>query len=91
MVRFHHDYGRPSLLHRERHKGLNGYACPVNNQPRVHAWLSVINPISQRSLLCACDNCGVVKSENSIIRSCEAEPGGALISSSFSANTKIAV
>ena len=37
----------------------------------THQWVTVINPTNNRLLLQACDNCGVVKSENSVIRSCQ--------------------
>lgn len=46
-----------------------------------HSWISVINPRNQRSLLQACDDCGIVKSENSILKNCTAIPGQAMISS----------
>ena len=38
---------------------------------RDHQWVTVINPTNSRLLLQACDNCGVVKSENSIARRCQ--------------------
>jgi len=47
--------------------------------------------LSKRSLLKACDDCGVVKSENSVIRNCKAELGTALISSSLTGNIQIAI
>lgn len=46
-----------------------------------HQWVGVLNPRNQRSLLEACDDCGIVKSENSISRNCRATPGQNLISS----------
>lgn len=46
-----------------------------------HYWVGVLNPRNQRSLLEACDDCGIVKSENSITRNCRATPGQSLISS----------
>lgn len=45
-----------------------------------HSWISVINPRNQLSLLQACDDCGIVKSENSMIKNCRATPGLAIIS-----------
>ena len=48
-----------------------------------HSWISVIDPRNQRSLLQACDDCGIVKSENSIIKNCRATPGKAMVSSSI--------
>ena len=38
---------------------------------REHQWVTVINPTNSRLLLQACDNCGVVKSENSVTRQCQ--------------------
>ena len=49
-----------------------------------HVWITVVNPTNQRKLLQACDNCGIVKSENSIIRSCKAAKNSGLISSAMS-------
>ncbi|MFT5572411.1 MAG: hypothetical protein ACI9FR_001334 [Cryomorphaceae bacterium] len=49
---------------------------------RLHSWVTVINPTNHRLLLQACDDCGVVKSENSVIRSCKADRGLGLISRS---------
>jgi len=39
-------------------------------EKREHQWVTVINPTNSQLLLQACDNCGVVKSENSVARSC---------------------
>jgi len=50
-----------------------------------HAWVTVVNPLNQRSLLQACDDCGVVKSENSVIRQCHASKGAGLISEALTA------
>jgi len=50
---------------------------------RKHAWVTVINPHNQRSLLQACDDCGVVKSENSLSRNCLAPRGQGIISGSL--------
>ena len=47
---------------------------------KKHEWVTVVNPINHRSLLQACDSCGVVKSENSIIRNCKASNSLGLIS-----------
>jgi hypothetical protein len=44
-----------------------------------HNWVGVVNPRNQRSLLEACDDCGIVKSENSISRNCRAAPGQSVI------------
>ena len=45
-----------------------------------HSWVTVINPRNNRTILQACDDCGVVKSENSIVKNCRATPGQAVIS-----------
>ena len=49
---------------------------------KLHHWVTVINPTNHRLLLQACDDCGVVKSENTVIRSCRADRGLGLISRS---------
>jgi len=56
-----------------------------------HKWITVVNPINHRTLLQACDDCGVVKSENSIVRDCKAIKGSVLISRSLSSHQQIAV
>ncbi len=56
-----------------------------------HKWITVVNPYSKLSLLQACDDCGVVKSQNSINKSCKANKGVGLISSALLANINIAV
>jgi len=58
---------------------------------RTHTWLTVIDPTNHRLLLQACDNCGVVKSENSVIRHCSAPSGQALLSGSLSLATQLAI
>ena len=52
------------------------------SKPKQHLWVTVVNPTNQRLLLQACDNCGVVKSENSVIKRCRADQGLGLISGS---------
>ena len=37
-----------------------------------HDWVTVVNPTNHQMLLQACDHCGVVKSENSVMRRCRA-------------------
>ena len=54
---------------------------------KKHQWVTVVNPLNHQTLLHACDACGVVKSENSIIRNCKAVEGAALISSAMSASS----
>ena len=44
-----------------------------------HAWVTVVNPTNHRMLLQACDHCGVVKSENSVIRRCRAPASQSLV------------
>ncbi len=41
-----------------------------SSKPLNHAWVTVVSPLNQRLVLQACDHCGVVKSENSIVRAC---------------------
>jgi len=56
-----------------------------------HAWVTVVNPNNSRSLLQACDDCGVVKTENSLIRSCRARHGQGVISSSMNTSALLAI
>lgn len=58
---------------------------------RQHSWVSVINPLNHRMLLQACDDCGVVKSENSVVVKCKANKGMRVISNAISIGEKIAV
>ena len=51
-----------------------------------HCWVTVVNPTNHRVLLQACDNCGVVKSENSVMRHCHAAKGQALVSGAMTAD-----
>jgi len=61
----------------------------INNKfGRKHQWVTVINPINHQSLLQACDCCGVVKSENSIIRNCKAANNGGLITGAMGGGAK---
>jgi hypothetical protein len=50
---------------------------------RDHQWVTVVNPTNRRMLLQACDNCGVVKSENTVVQRCSATAAQGLISSSL--------
>jgi len=61
-----------------------------NRFDKEHVWITVVNPINQRTLLQACDSCGVVKSENSIVRSCKSIKNKKLISSSLNGSKAIA-
>ncbi len=56
-----------------------------------HDWVTVVNPMNHRLLLQACDNCGVVKSENSVVRRCKAPKGNELISSALRDQQPLAV
>ena len=49
-----------------------------------HQWITVVNPTNHSLLLQACDNCGVVKSENSVVRRCSMPKGQKLISAEMS-------
>ncbi len=60
------------------------------NDHRRHGWITVIDPTNQRSLLQACDHCGVVKSENSVVKACSGVAGAELISSAYR-QTRIAI
>lgn len=59
-----------------------------NQFDRTHVWVTVVNPINHRMLLQACDGCGVVKSENTIVRNCKAVKGTALISGSMESSAR---
>lgn len=61
------------------------------NSAVSHQWVTVVNPYNRRSLLQACDDCGVVKSENSMIKRCTAGKGVGIISRAMQACTQIAV
>jgi len=53
---------------------------------RKHNWVTVVNPMNHSLLLQACDNCGVVKSENSVVKRCKAARQRALISEAIAIN-----
>ena len=54
-----------------------------------HNWITVINPTNHRLLLQACDHCGVVKSENSILKACRAPKHQQLVSNLMSLDAKM--
>lgn len=56
-----------------------------------HQWVTVVNPLNSRMLLQACDDCGVVKSENSVEKGCKASKGAAVISGAISGSQQQAV
>jgi len=58
---------------------------------RKHDWVTVVNPMNQQLLLQACDNCGVVKSENSVVKRCKAPQHQALISSAMAISLQVAM
>ncbi len=84
-------FGQSRLLSQELLARLGvrnqGHAA---NDHRQHGWITVIDPTNQRSLLQACDNCGVVKSENSVVKACTGVAGSELISSAYQ-QTRIAI
>ena len=45
-----------------------------------HKWVAVPDPYKKRALLHACDNCGVVKSENTSMKNCAARLDQLIIS-----------
>ncbi|MEM7358098.1 MAG: hypothetical protein AAF431_03260 [Pseudomonadota bacterium] len=57
----------------------------------THEWITVVNPTNSRVLLQACDFCGVVKSENSVVSHCSNAHGERLISSSLGDDLRLAV
>jgi hypothetical protein len=50
---------------------------------RDHDWVTVVNPTNRRMLLQACDKCGVVKSENTVVQQCRRPDGEHLITGSL--------
>lgn len=70
---------------------FNQSSFSVSHQSVTHKWVTVVNPYSKMSLLQACDDCGVVKSQNSISKRCKANKGVGLISSALLANANAAV
>ena len=51
-----------------------------------HNWITIVNPTNQRLLLQAGDDCGVVKSENSVMRRCRARKGQGLVTEAIRKN-----
>ena len=93
MTKFKNDFDRTSILSNDllQRYGISpNSAIHAANDRREHVWVNVIDPINQRSILQACDDCGVVKSENSVIRNCRADYGTALISSLIMTKTQLA-
>lgn len=56
---------------------------------REHDWVTVVNPTNRRMLLQACDNCGVVKSENTVIQACQQPAGQRLITATLADALKV--
>ena len=71
-------------------KTVNASRLP-SKSARTHSWVTVIDPRNERLLLQACDDCGVVKSENSVVRKCRSASGRALLTGEMSIATQIAV
>ena len=55
---------------------------------RTHDWVTVVNPTNRRTLLQACDRCGVVKSENTVTQGCRQAQGEGLITKSLAADLR---
>lgn len=94
MTKFQNGFGSTSLLSAELLNRLgvsSDRTISAANDFRQHIWVTVEDPTNRRSLLQACDDCGVVKSENSVIRSCKADSGAALISGSVSVAARMAI
>ena len=54
-------------------------AKALNIGQQKHRWVTVKDPSNFKTVVQACDCCGVVKSENSIVKACKGEPGASLI------------
>lgn len=63
----------------------------ASKSARMHSWVTVIDPRNDRLLLQACDDCGVVKSENSVVRKCRSVSGRGLLTGEMSIATQIAI
>ena len=50
---------------------------------KEHRWITVNHPTRHTAVLQACDRCGVVKSENSVLKSCTGDANARLISSVY--------
>lgn len=48
-----------------------------------HQWVTVPNPIKRRALLEACDNCGVVRSANTMLQYCKADADQKIITTAL--------
>jgi len=94
MARFQNSFASSGLINAElpeRIRVESDARGGAANDRRKHDWITVVDPTNQRSLLQACDDCGVVKSENSVMRHCRANHGVALISSSSSLDVQMAI
>jgi len=56
------------------------FEASANHKINHHRWVTVRNPMNESVLLQACDHCGVVKSQNTVIKSCSAEPDQFILS-----------
>ncbi len=59
---------------------LHQFEASALDTQQAHEWVTVPNPTNKRILLQACDNCGVVKSENTVIKHCGADSDRRIIS-----------
>ncbi len=94
MTKFQNSFDNASLLSSnllERLGVPSDRTIDAANDQRDHMWLTVVDPNNRRSLLMACDNCGVVKSENSVVHGCKASGEKGLISSALEYNAQIAI
>ena len=67
-------------------KSVNSLESLGRGEASDHQWVTVVNPTNSRLLLQACDDCGVVKSENSVRKMCLADKGRALVSGDMQNN-----
>ena len=65
--------------------------CSEKKTDTHHVWITVVNPTNHRLLLQACDDCGVVKSQNSVLKQCRAVKGRALVSGRMSLGKNLVI
>lgn len=79
-----------SKLEASHLRGMAGFKSRgVSRRSTQHRWVTVVNPSNQRLLLQACDDCGVVKSENSVVKQCLARKGKALITNALRESVRL--
>lgn len=64
---------------------LHRFEASTLDTQQAHEWVTVPNPTNKRVLLQACDNCGVVKSENTVVKFCRAGSDRRIISRALTA------